>query len=191
MKLGIRQLCFVAVMIGLLAAAYFLVFTKQDVKRRARMEQLEQKQVALHDLDRATASVHDVDRKIKELQDTTLVERTAELAEITGGSMGYDIDWDSFADDLEDGLDFRIISRAEDDNGSFAPARIVDEFFGGDLVGRALDKGRGEVLLKAAVGEGVAEIDAIVAGITPAKTQGLQGIEVGESSDGAGLERAG
>lgn len=71
MKLGIRQLCFVAVMIGLLAAAYFLVFTKQDVKRRARMEQLEQKQVALHDLDRATASVHDVDRKIKELQDAT------------------------------------------------------------------------------------------------------------------------
>ena len=44
-------------------------------------------------------------RKIKELQDTTLPERTAELAEITGGSMGYEIDWDSFADDLE-GLNF-------------------------------------------------------------------------------------
>ena len=44
-------------------------------------------------------------RKIKELQDTTFVERTAELAEITGGSMGYEIDWDSFADDLE-GLNF-------------------------------------------------------------------------------------
>ena len=31
-------------------------------------------------------------RKIKELQDTTFVERTAELTEITGGSMGYDVD---------------------------------------------------------------------------------------------------
>src|SRR5438067_9307792 len=41
-------------------------------------------------------------RKIKELQDTTLPERTAELAEICGGgSIAYEVDWDSFADDLE------------------------------------------------------------------------------------------
>ena len=44
-------------------------------------------------------------RKIKELQETTLPERTAELTEITGGTIAYDIDWDSFADDLE-GLNF-------------------------------------------------------------------------------------
>ncbi len=45
-------------------------------------------------------------RKIKELQDTVLPERTAELAEICGGgTITYDIDWDSFADDLE-GLNF-------------------------------------------------------------------------------------
>jgi len=44
-------------------------------------------------------------RKIKELQDTTFPERTAELAEITGGSLGYEVDWDSFSDDLE-GLNF-------------------------------------------------------------------------------------
>lgn len=44
-------------------------------------------------------------RKIKELQDTVLPERTAELTEITGGQIAYDIDWDSFADDLE-GLNF-------------------------------------------------------------------------------------
>jgi hypothetical protein len=40
-------------------------------------------------------------RKIKELQDTVLPERTAELAEITGGAITYDVDWDSFADDQE------------------------------------------------------------------------------------------
>lgn len=41
-------------------------------------------------------------RKIKELQDTTFPERTAELTEISGGgSIVYDVDWDSFADDLE------------------------------------------------------------------------------------------
>jgi len=44
-------------------------------------------------------------RKIKELQETNFVERTAELAEITGGSIGYEVDWDSFSDDLE-GLNF-------------------------------------------------------------------------------------
>lgn len=44
-------------------------------------------------------------RKIKELQDTVLPERTAELTEITGGIISYDIDWDSFANDLE-GLTF-------------------------------------------------------------------------------------
>jgi len=40
-------------------------------------------------------------RKIKELQDTTFPERTAELTEITGGNIAYDVDWDSFADDYE------------------------------------------------------------------------------------------
>ena len=45
-------------------------------------------------------------RKIKELQDTTIPERTAELSEISGGGeITYDIDWNSFADDLE-GLNF-------------------------------------------------------------------------------------
>src|SRR5690349_3725544 len=40
-------------------------------------------------------------RKIKEYQDTILPERTQELAEIVGGTIAYDIDWDSFADDAE------------------------------------------------------------------------------------------
>ena len=44
-------------------------------------------------------------RKIKELQDTILPGRLAELKEITGGDIAYDIDWDSFADDAA-GLNF-------------------------------------------------------------------------------------
>ena len=44
-------------------------------------------------------------RKIKELQDVTLPERQKELLEITGSPLVYDIDWASFADDLE-GLEF-------------------------------------------------------------------------------------
>jgi hypothetical protein len=44
-------------------------------------------------------------RKIKELQDTTLPERVREIEEICGAPIPYDVDWDSFADDLE-GLNF-------------------------------------------------------------------------------------
>lgn len=44
-------------------------------------------------------------RKIKELQDTTLPEREAEIVEICGAPIPYEVDWDSFADDLE-GLNF-------------------------------------------------------------------------------------
>ena len=44
-------------------------------------------------------------RKIKELQDITFPERQKELAEICGSIVTYEVDWDSFADDLE-GLKF-------------------------------------------------------------------------------------
>ena len=44
-------------------------------------------------------------RKIQELQDTTLPERVAEIEEICGAPIPYEVDWDSFADDLE-GLNF-------------------------------------------------------------------------------------
>ena len=44
-------------------------------------------------------------RKIKELQDTTIPEREAELLEITGAPIRYDIDWESLSSD-EAGLKF-------------------------------------------------------------------------------------
>lgn len=44
-------------------------------------------------------------RKINELQEITLPEREAEIAEICGVAIPYEVDWDSFADDLE-GLNF-------------------------------------------------------------------------------------
>jgi len=44
-------------------------------------------------------------RKIKELREVTLPDREKELVEITGAAIRYDVDWDSFGDDLE-GLKF-------------------------------------------------------------------------------------
>ena len=44
-------------------------------------------------------------RKIKELQEVTLPGRVKEIEEICGQPIGYDIDWDSLADDAE-GLNF-------------------------------------------------------------------------------------
>ncbi len=40
-------------------------------------------------------------RKIKELQDTTLPGRVKEIEEICGAPIPYEVDWDSFNDDLE------------------------------------------------------------------------------------------
>ena len=40
-------------------------------------------------------------RKIKELQDVTFPERTREFEEICGCPVRYEVDWESFADDLE------------------------------------------------------------------------------------------
>jgi hypothetical protein len=44
-------------------------------------------------------------RKMKELQDTVLPGRVKEIEEICGKAIPYEVDWDSFADDLE-GLNF-------------------------------------------------------------------------------------
>ncbi len=44
-------------------------------------------------------------RKIKELQEVTLPERVREIEEICGAPIPYEVDWDSFAEDLE-GLNF-------------------------------------------------------------------------------------
>ena len=40
-------------------------------------------------------------RKIKELQDTTFPGRVKDIEEICGKPIPYDVDWESFADDME------------------------------------------------------------------------------------------
>lgn len=44
-------------------------------------------------------------RKMKELQDTVLPGRVKEIGEICGAEIPYEVDWDSFSDDLQ-GLNF-------------------------------------------------------------------------------------
>src|SRR5215813_2691696 len=44
-------------------------------------------------------------RKIKELQENTFPGRVAEIEEICGKAIPYEVDWDSLSDDLE-GLNF-------------------------------------------------------------------------------------
>ena len=44
-------------------------------------------------------------RKIKELQDSVLPGRVKDIEEICGAAIPYDVDWESFSDDLE-GLNF-------------------------------------------------------------------------------------
>jgi hypothetical protein len=56
-------------------------------------------------------------RKIKEFQDTIVPKRQKELAEICGCEIAYDVDWNSFADDMPalnffDNLAFHRINMA-------------------------------------------------------------------------------
>src|SRR4051812_40886212 len=68
MKLGLRELIFVAAMLGLLGASYFVVFNKQTAKRLDKEDRRDAKLKALDELSTASATVRDVDRKIDELQ---------------------------------------------------------------------------------------------------------------------------
>jgi Tfp pilus assembly protein PilO len=68
MKLGVRELIFVAVMLGLLGSSYFLVFNKANHKRSAMETEIDRKQKALADLERARVGVDDLKKKVDELQ---------------------------------------------------------------------------------------------------------------------------
>ena len=68
MKFGVRELVFVAVMLGLLASSYFLVFNKANEKRIAVQAQIERKQKELAELELATSGTEDLKQKIEDLQ---------------------------------------------------------------------------------------------------------------------------
>ena len=68
MRFGIRELVFVAALLGLLAASYFLVFKKAETERAALKAKIQTKEAALAELERATAGVADIERKVGELQ---------------------------------------------------------------------------------------------------------------------------
>jgi Tfp pilus assembly protein PilO len=68
MKLQLRELIFIGAMLGLLAASYFLVFTKQDERRRAKTELLQQKQAALHEVDQENVSAQNVEQRMDDLK---------------------------------------------------------------------------------------------------------------------------
>lgn len=68
MKLGVRELLFVSLMLGLMGASYFFVFRPASEKREARRAEMAAKSKALADLRQATAGIKDVERKIAELE---------------------------------------------------------------------------------------------------------------------------
>jgi type IV pilus assembly protein PilO len=68
MKLGMRELIFGVVMLGLLSSSYFLVFNKANDKRLRLEAEIDRKQKALSDLQRARVGVDDLKMKIDELQ---------------------------------------------------------------------------------------------------------------------------
>lgn len=68
MKIGIRELVFIALMIGLAAASYVFVFKPAAEKRLARETSIASRKKALTDLRTATTGISDIERKIQDLQ---------------------------------------------------------------------------------------------------------------------------
>ncbi len=68
MKLGIRELVYLCVMLGMLGSTYHFVFTKKNLECRALEAETAKKRAELVNLKQATAGIADLSRKIEELQ---------------------------------------------------------------------------------------------------------------------------
>ena len=71
MKFGNRELIFLVVMLGLLAASWFLGFNKQTQRRLAKQADIDAKRAQLGEMMEATAGIRDLEQKIGELQQAT------------------------------------------------------------------------------------------------------------------------
>lgn len=67
MKFGVREIIFVALMLGLLGGTYVFVFSKTNAKREALKRDTAAKQKMLADLHAATSGIDDMNAKIDEL----------------------------------------------------------------------------------------------------------------------------
>jgi type IV pilus assembly protein PilO len=67
MKLGVRELLFVCVIVGLLACTYLFVFKKSAARRADLKADIERKETALANLRQATAGVEDLNKMVSDL----------------------------------------------------------------------------------------------------------------------------
>jgi type IV pilus assembly protein PilO len=68
MKFGLREIIFVALMLGLLGGTYVFVFSKTNARREALLKDTKEKQKMLNDLHTATTGIDDMNAKVDELQ---------------------------------------------------------------------------------------------------------------------------
>jgi type IV pilus assembly protein PilO len=67
MKLGMRELIFLTVMLGLLGSSWFLIFKKNNIRRDQLRADTEYKQKALNNLKQSTQQIGNLNRKIEDL----------------------------------------------------------------------------------------------------------------------------
>lgn len=68
MKLGLRELIFLAVMVGLLGSTWWFVFKKANERRLALENDIRAKHTALENLRNATAGIDNITKKLSDLQ---------------------------------------------------------------------------------------------------------------------------
>jgi type IV pilus assembly protein PilO len=68
MKIGLREIVFLVVMIGLLGATWWFVFKKANERRMALEADVRTKQTALENLRNATTGIDNISKKLSDLQ---------------------------------------------------------------------------------------------------------------------------
>lgn len=68
MRLGMRELIFVLVLIGMPAAAYFFVFQPKNLLQQQARQEIQNKKAKLQSLDQATQKFVDLDNEIERLK---------------------------------------------------------------------------------------------------------------------------
>jgi Tfp pilus assembly protein PilO len=69
MRLGLREIIFILLLMGIPLAAYALVFRPQNLRNAEMLRQIDARQARLRELNKATATIGDLKREIASLED--------------------------------------------------------------------------------------------------------------------------
>ncbi len=124
MKLGIRELIFFSVMIGLLACTYFMVYKRAADRREQKLIQIAERERQMENLRQITAGIEDLDGKVAELQEAISFFESKLPQEREVGSVLDEVSQIALANSLETRT-FRTLRAERNANYSEQPIQMT------------------------------------------------------------------